>query len=279
MNVAASIADFQAMPRMQRARGAGRIAVGQVAGRTRLRTLFQEGCAKIRLPRPSGAAVEAVLINTSGGLTGGDVVEWQAEAQAESKLSITTQACERIYKSSGGAAEVTSRLRVAAGAHLDWLPQETILFGQSCLKRSLEIELEGDATLTALEAVLIGREAMGEAARDACLSDNWRIRRDGRLVHAEATRLTGAGIERDASSLLAGCNAFATLVSIAPDAEARLEKLRPLLATLPHAGASATGERLVLRFLAPSGIALRRSLQPAIAALSGAGAVPRLWTI
>jgi urease accessory protein len=244
-------------------------------GRTRLGTLYQEGCAKIRLPLTHDASLQAVLINTAGGLTGGDEVRWEAEAAPGARLVLTTQACERVYRSLGDDAKVSTRLTVRAGAHLDWLPQETILFEGGRLQRSLDVELEDGASLFALEAVLLGREAMGEAARNARLSDNWRIRRHGRLLHAEATRLSAAPLERDGLPLLDGKAAFATLLYVGADAERKLETARPLLGR--DAGASLVGERLVVRALAASGLALRNTIAPIIAALSGAGTLPRLW--
>ena len=265
--------------KLQRARGAGRLGMKLRGGRTVLETLFQEGCCKIRLPKTHGPAIEAVLINTSGGLTGGDAVEWQARAAAGTKLVLTTQACERAYRSTGENARVATSLKVGTGAHVDWLPQETILFEGSRLERRLDVELEEGATFTAVEAVLLGREAMGEAARTAWLKDSWRVFRAGKLVHAEASRLTGEDGEREGLSLLAGHNAFATVLAITPDTEEKLEKLRAMLGSSPHAAASAVGGRLMLRVLAPSGLALRRILAPAITLLSGAGALPRLWNI
>ena len=172
---------------------------------------------------------------------------------------------------------VENRLVAGEGAHIDWLPQETILFEHGRLDRRLDVELGDGATLTAVEAVLLGREAMGEAARNAHLCDNWRIRRNGRLIHAEATALSADPAERDGLSLLAGALAFATVLHIAPNAERRLEAVRALLP--PTGGASVIGERLTVRLLAESGIALRRSLSPIIALLSDAGAIPRLWSM
>jgi len=264
---------------MQRARGTGRLEAKLREGCTRLERLYQEGCCKIRLPRSHGEAMEAVLINTSGGLTGGDRIDWKADALAGSKLVMTTQACERIYRSTGDDARVSTALRVGPGAHIDWLPQETILFEESRLHRSLRVDLEENATFTAVEAVLLGREAMGEAARKAHLRDRWRIYRDGKLVHAEETRLAGEEFEREGISLLAGNNAFATILAIGPNAEEKLTALRSILGPSVHAAASAIGERLVLRVVAPSGLMLRRTIIPAIALLSGAGALPRLWSI
>mgnify|MGYP001355594220 CR=1 FL=1 len=265
-------------PRLQRASGIGRISVGTRGGRTVLATLYQEGCAKIRLPNTHSPAVEAVLINTAGGLTGGDRLAWQVEAAPDARLALTTQACERVYRTTGPTARVETRLSAGAGAHLDWLPQETILFEDSVLDRRIEIDLAEGASLTAVEAILLGRDAMGEEARHARLSDNWRIRREGRLVHAEATRLSGhPALERDAPSLLAGMRAFASLVHIAPNAERRLSAIRACFSGDPRVAASAEGERLVIRAMAQSGLALRRIIVPIVADLSGAGSLPRLW--
>jgi urease accessory protein len=266
---------LNAPSRLQRARGEGRIATQLLDGRTRLKTFYQEGAAKIRLPHTHDDSLQAVLINTAGGLCGGDDIRWTADAAPGARLVLTSQACERVYRSTGEDARLTSRLTVAAGARLDWLPQETILYEGGRLNRTLEVDLAGDATFCAVEAVILGREAMGEAARGACLRDRWRIRRDGRLVHAEATTLSADPTGRDSLSLLAGARAFATILYVGADAERRLDPVRALLAG--HSGASVIGERLVVRATAGSGLALRRMNAPIVATLSTAGALPRLW--
>ena len=265
---------------LQRARGVGGITTAQRDGGTRLRTLYQDGCAKIRLPNTHSPALEAVLINTAGGLTGGDHMQWSAEVAAAGRMVLTTQACERIYRSIGGPAKVTTQLKVGEGAHLDWLPQETILFAGSQLERRIEIDLAPGSSLTAVEAFLLGRDAMGETAMDARLGDQWRIRLGGRLIHAEATRLHGTTSERNGLSLLAGCRAFATILHVAPTAEgcaATMERLRPLLPQDRRVAASATGQRLVIRALAQTGLALRQLIVPLLSELAGANALPRLW--
>ena len=265
---------------LQRARGVGGVASLQRDGATRLATLYQDGCAKIRLPHTHSPAMEAVLINTAGGLTGDDHMQWSATVAPGGRMVLTTQACERIYRSIGGPARVETSLAIGAHAHLDWLPQETILFAASHLDRRIEIDLAEGASLTAVEAVLLGRDAMGEAALDACLRDNWRIRRNGRLIHAEATRLDGTSAERDGLSLLSGQRAFATIVHIAPSADqcaATLARLRAMLPTDSRIAASANCERLVVRALAHTGLALRRLIVPLLSELSGAGTLPRLW--
>ena len=271
---------FLPRPVLQRARGIARIGTKQRDGKTCLDTLFQEGCGKIRLPRTHSSALEAVFINTAGGITGGDHLQWTADIAPQGRLVVTTQACERSYRSTGDTAHVETTLHVGAGAHLDWLPQETILFEASKLDRRLTVHLDEGATLTAIEAVLLGRDAMGEEARDAQFSDNWRIYRQNRLIHAEATRLTGDGSGRDGLSLLAGNRAFASILHVAasPDmAERQLERVRRLQKSDGLIAASATGERLVIRAMARTGLALRKLLVPTLIELTGAGSLPRLW--
>ncbi|RYE46760.1 MAG: urease accessory protein UreD, partial [Hyphomicrobiales bacterium] len=140
---------------LQRARGVARIGTKQRDGKTCIDTLFQEGCGKIRLPRTHSSALEAVFINTAGGITGGDHLQWGADVAPYGRLVITTQACERSYRSTGDTAHVEADIHVGAGAHLDWLPQETILFEASMLDRRLTVRLDEGATLTAIEAVLL----------------------------------------------------------------------------------------------------------------------------
>ncbi len=262
---------------LQRARGEGRVVAAVRDGKTEIQSLYQEGCAKLRLPHTHSDALQAVLMNTAGGLTGGDHVRWTAEAGPGAKLVLTTPACERLYRSIGGNARVTNRLVAHRRAHIDWLPQETILFEGSRLDRRLDVDLLDDATLTVVEAVLIGRRAMGETAPNTRLRDNWRIRRNGRLVHAEASVLSGDPAERSGLSLLDGASAFATILHVAADAERKLDTVRALLPDT--AGASVIDDRLTVRLLGRDGLSLRRSLAPIIALLSSAGSIPRLWAL
>lgn len=267
------------LPRHQRARGDGRIVTLVRDGGTHLSELYQEGCAKIRLPHTHDLSLQAVLINTTGGLTGGDDVRWSAIAAPDARLTLTTQACERVYRTNGPAARLSTSLTVGAGAHLDWLPQETILFEDSWLERQLDVDLAPDASFTAVEPVLLGRTAMLEDARRARLTDRWRIRRGGRLIHAEAGRLDGAALARDGISTLAGARAFATLLHIGPRAAQLAEHVRRLLPPEAPAGLSVIGDRLVVRVLADSGLALRRLIVPILGVLSGVGTLPRMWSI
>ncbi len=177
--------------------------------------------AKVRTPRIYGHdALEAVLINTAGGLTGGDRVTVEITAGAGSDGVFTTQAAEKLYRSSGGQAVVRTRLRVAGGARIAWLPQETILFDRSALDRMLEVDLDTGATLLAIEPMVFGRTAMGERIDHLDLTDRWRIRIDNRLVFAENGRLAGAaGAALRSPGLGGGAHGFALGLYVGPDPE------------------------------------------------------------
>jgi urease accessory protein len=264
---------------LQRAQGEGRIEVSGEGGRTRLRRLYQDGCGKILLPVDRAArSLEAVAINTSGGLTGGDRMAWRAAAKAGASLTMTTQACEKVYRARDGHAAVSVEMDVGPGARIDWLPQETILFDGAALCRTLEADLAGDAALLVVEAVVLGRTAMGETVRRGSLRDRWRIRRDGKLVFADDLRFDGPITEVAARPpTLAGGKAFASLLLLAEDAERFLGPLRAAIG--PSGGASAFDGKLFARIVAPDGLALRRALLPAIAALRDGAPAPRVWRL
>lgn len=263
----------------QRTKGAARLVSKSAGGRTRLDVFYQEGAAKIRIPESYDGRMEAVLINTSGGLTGGDRIAWEIEAGAGSHVTVTTQACERVYRSSGGHAEVATVLKVGRDAALHWLPQETILFNQGALRRTLDVDLHETAEFIGLEAVLLGRKAMGEIVATGLFRDRWRIRKEGALLHAEDVCLSGdirALMEK--SPALGGNCAFATLLYCGSRGEVLLSRLRDLLGER-MAGASHWNGKLLIRLVAPEGFDLRKMLIPAISLLRNGDPPPKVWNL
>ncbi len=258
---------------MQRAKGGAEVGFAERG----LIHLYQRGCAKVLLPKTFQPVPEAVFINTSGGVTGGDQVEYSASVQEGSALTVTTQAAERIYRTSFGEANITNTLTLGANSHLAWLPQETILFEGSALKRQLNVEMEETATLLALETLVLGRRAMGETLEQSQLSDQWRIRRNGRLIYADALRFSEPEFETQSGATLNGHRALATLVYVAPDAEGRVSNVRSLLDFEGvEAAASAWNGLLVVRFLAPDAQPLRKALISFLTEFRG-GDLPRVW--
>ncbi len=270
--------------RLERAAGRLELAVGLRDGASRLLLHREEGSAKARFPRQApGGPLEAVLVNTAGGLAGGDRLDQRLTVRPGAALLAVGQAAEKVYRSIGPDAVVRTRLEVGAGGTLLWLPQETILFDGGRLDRALEAELAGEARLLLVEAVVLGRRARGERVHTGRLLERRTIRIDGRLVWYEPFRLDGP-IEAlaDRPALLGGARAFATLLALGPGVEALVEPLRARLeGTSVRAAAGFRPPCLVARLLAPDGFELRRALAPAVALLGGALAgraeLPRVW--
>jgi urease accessory protein len=260
-----------------RAEGRSRVSARLRDGRSVLGALYEQGSAKVRLPRVEGPALHAVLLNTAGGLTGGDRFAVEAEVAAGARLVLATQTAERAYRAQPGeTALVTNRLRLGPGATLEWLAQETILFDACALARSLEIDMAADARLLVVEPLVLGRAAMGETVRTAEFRDSVTLRREGRLVYADRLRLWGdvAATTRGAAAF-GGARACATLIYAAPDAESRLDGLRALLPQ-GSAGASAFDGAISARILSPDGYDLRRTLMAALRGFRDLP-LPRVW--
>jgi urease accessory protein len=267
---------------MQRAHGVGRLGFALRDGRTAVMTCYQEAGLRIRMPRVEpGAPLEAVVINTAGGITGGDRFTLDITAGEGTCAVVTSQAAEKVYRSSGDVGRFATTIHVGEQASLAWLPQEAILFDGSALDRDLSISLADTATVLAVESVVFGRLARGESVLTGRLFDRWRIRRGGRLVYAEGLRFDGAVASRlDAKACANGAIAAASLVLLAPDAEARGVAVRERTDALcdrgVEAGVSGFDGMLSIRLLAQDPFALRTGLVDILEHLHGA--LPRVWS-
>ncbi len=264
-------------PQLQRARGEITLSVQASPRGTVLDNLRQSGSLKALFPRTNSPALEAVLVNTAGGITGGDRFAVRADTAADTVLTLTSQTAERAYCAQGGqVGRLQTRIRIGAGAHVSWLPQETILFQGSALARTLRVDMQAGASFLMVEPLVFGRTAMGEVLTDAQFSDRIEIVRAGTVAYLDAITLRGniaARLVRPA--LGGGAGAMASLVYIAPDAPALLPPLRGLLGAT--AGASLLGEdMIVLRCLAQDSYLLRQTLIPALALLTKDN-IPRCW--
>jgi urease accessory protein len=259
-----------AIARLLDQRSIGRVHVRME--RDGIAVMREEGSAKCRMPRGTH---EAILINTSGGLAGGDTVHIKAEAGPGAKLTLTSQAAERIYRTLGPAADVRVTLSAAKDSTLLWLPQESIFFENSALTRSLDVDLQEGVTFLGLEPMVFGRTEMGECINHVSVVDRWNIKRDGKLLHAEAFRL---GPNWPASQASFGDHrAAATLLLVSPEAELLLDKVRQVLG--PNDGASAWNGKLVARLLAKDGFHLRKTLIQVLIACVGKESSPKCWTL
>ncbi|MCV3206471.1 urease accessory protein UreD [Mesorhizobium sp. YC-39] len=274
--------DQTSVPPAQRVAGMARLACDRNSDRTRLRRLYQDGSAKIRMPAVSADPLEAVLINTAGGLTGGDRLGWEIDVGTGASATITTQACEKVYRAESGRAEVRVRLSVGEHGRIAWLPQETIIFDRSAFARRLDVELAANAEALFLEATVFGRLAMGERAAQGSFHDRWRVSQDGVLVHAEDFRIgpdIAATLGR--SAVAGGAIAMATLLMVSPRAEALLDPARQIIGAEGDASVWSMKKsgKLLARLFAADGYQLRKRLVPLVELLNGRAGLPKLWSL
>jgi urease accessory protein len=265
-----------------RARGEARAVFSRIGAATKPARVFEAGGLRLRFPNAVGPC-EGVLVNTGGGMAGGDRADIELALGEGADVVATTQSAEKIYRAEDEAAEVETRLTLGAGSRLSWLPQETILFDRAGLERRLDADVAPDATLFAIESVVFGRLASGEIEIAARFRDRWRIRRGGKLVFAEELRIDNAAAALKRPAVGAGARAIASFLLMAPDAEAALEKIRAAFEESAEgedspleAGASLLDGFVIARALSRDPVRLRRCIIAVMMALRGSAA-PRVW--
>jgi urease accessory protein len=271
---------------LQRADGCGRVVLSGSENGTRIEDIFERSPIRIMFPRTGHCAVEeAVIINTAGGIAGGDRLECSIATLPGASITVTSQAAEKVYRALDNPARVATRLKVRESARLAWLPQETIVFDGARIHRTTEIELLSGAELLALEWLVLGRSAHGEVVVRGSVLDGWRVKKDGRLIWADSFRISDeifAHLNRKA--LLSNFNSMATLVYFGPDLNRRLELLREILSALAcECAVTLVSGLIVARFAAKQSsdlkLALRSFLQQFEPELSsGPFRVPKMWS-
>ncbi|HZR89295.1 MAG TPA: urease accessory protein UreD [Bradyrhizobium sp.] len=260
-----------------RARGAVAFDVHARDGVTRRGKLHESGSLRVRFPSPEAEGLSAVFVNTAGGVAGGDRFDVDITAGEDTALTLTTAAAEKIYRATDRPAELAISLRLASGAKLAWLPQETILFDRAKVSRRIDIDVAGGASLLLCEMVVFGRTAMGERMMQGSFVDRWRVRLGGKLVYAETVRLEGDIGDRLAQPAIGkGAAAIATAL-IVPGEQALVERIREAVENFGgEVGISAWNGFAMARFCAQDAARLRADI---VAVLSRAGGppLPRLW--
>ncbi len=263
-----------------RAVGRVELAVAAACGGSRRRRVHEAGALRVRFPHgASRGALDAVIVNSAGGMTGGDRFEIDVAVGAGARLAVTTAAAEKIYRSLGPDAVIGARLDIGGGGALAWLPQETILFDRARLRRTIDVNLAGDASLILVEAVVFGRSAMGEAVTTGHFFDRWRVRVNGALVFAETIRLGEAVAPRLARRAVAGAGAGVATASVLklPGDDAGVAAVRAMTKSFAgEVGVSAWNGLVLARLISADSAALHRDLVGVLTAL-GASPLPRLW--
>jgi urease accessory protein len=271
---------------LQRASGVARVVLNGSKNGTRIADIYQKFPTRVIFPKiGDGTMKEAVLINAAGGIAGGDRLEIEVIALNNASVAVTSQAAEKVYRALDQPARVATKLKACATSKLAWLPQETIVFNQARIRRQTEIDVSSGAELMALEWMVLGRAAHGEEVISGHISDNWRVKRDGRLIWADGFYVADevfAQLHRKA--LLSNCKAVGTFIYFGSDLDARLQVLREIAASLEcQCAATVVGALIVIRFAAITCSDLRRGLRRLLDQFSrelgpGPFGIPKMWS-
>ena len=271
---------------LQRAEGICRIAVDGAANGTRIMDLYQKSAIRILFSRTGEDRLqEAVLVNTSGGVAGGDSLESTVTALSRASIAVTTQAAERIYRALDQPARISTQLNVGSGAKLAWLPQETIIFNHARLCRRTEIEISPGSELLALESLVLGRAARGERLSGGAITDAWQVSKNGRLQWRDTFRLTDDVFSHlSRKALLWDSTALATLIYSGPDLAERLQLIRAQSVSFDcQCGSTLVGGMVVARLAARSSFELKAALRSLLQGFGtgktpGPFRVPKMWS-
>jgi urease accessory protein len=271
---------------LQRSEGFARLVLAGSAHGTRIVDVFQRSPIRIMFPGIRGAPVEeAVVVNTAGGIAGGDRLESAVTLLANASLSVTSQAAERVYRALSAPALIDTRLKIGDAAKLAWLPQETIVFNGARMRRNTEIEISAGAELLALEWLVLGRAAHGEEVVGGEIIDGWQVKMGDRLIWADRFRAVDEVFPRLRSrALLADFRAIGTLVYFGPDAQARVQLMRDLASQLQcHCVTTMVSGLMIARLAARAAAELKAGLREILLQFGrmraqGPFRIPKMWS-
>lgn len=186
------------------------------AGTTRLteRTHFGPLRVQKALYPEGGAVCHAIVVHPPGGVVGGDQLAITARVGPAAHAFLTTPGAAKWYKANGKVSRQEVHLHAAAGASIEWLPQESIFFDHAHVALEHTVTLAADASYIGCEILCLGRRASGESFDSGVITQRTQIRRDGQLIWWEQGVLAG-GSEMMRSPLgLHGHSVCATLIAV-----------------------------------------------------------------
>lgn len=264
--------------KLQRMRGKASLQTCFKNSRSVLKDLYQSGSAKFRFPHCDDNCFEAVMINSAGGSTGGDHLDWSIKIDQNAQATITSQAYEKIYRSNNNdPAYINIHLDIAQNASLLWLPQETIFYNQASLNRNIEVNITSTSKILMVETIIFGRKLMKEEVTSGYFNDRWIIKRDDKIYHAESTHLNDNFLYQMKQTIGFNQNCvISTIIFINPDCHLYEDKANEII---DKQGAISTWNgKLIARLIDNDPYMLRKKIIALIKLFSNGNGVPKIWS-
>jgi urease accessory protein len=140
---------------------------------------------------PSGETL-AHVHNLSGGILDSDALHIDMDLDAGAQAQVTSTGATRIYRSRSPEACASQQMhvRIAAGAYLEYLPDQLIPFAGSRFDQVAHIEIERGGSLIWWDRMAPGREASDEIFQFESLTSRFELIADGQPVATERWTLT-----------------------------------------------------------------------------------------
>ena len=221
-----------------------------------------------------GEPATIAQVNVAGGLAGGDSAEFSLTLEDGASATLAAAAAEKIYRSLGPETRIDARVTLGAGARLEWLPQEVILFEGARLRRRQDFTIGAGAELLLAEMLVFGRAARGEVFSTGAVFDSWRLRGPAGLLWADALAMAAADLPHP--HRFGGAEAMATVLLATAGAAAHRDALRAVMpCTLLRPGlllGRALGGASAVRAMVSAAVPVLRA-----AAFGLPARLPRLW--
>jgi urease accessory protein len=252
-------------------------------GKTRLARRAHVGPLQVQRPfyPDASGACHVYVLHPPGGIVGGDSLVVEASTDSGAEALITTPAATKFYRSAGPTAHQSVRLRIARDSTLEWLPQETIVFGGARAESAVRADVEPGGRFVGWDVTCLGRPVSNDGFETGFYAPRFEVYEGGVPVFVERTRIEADSAVRRARFGLAGAPVFGTLVALGA-AEGLAERLRSVLPEDGGFAVTAKSRVVVCRYLgsrvqdAKEGFT--RAWQELRAALGSApSASPRIW--
>ncbi|MCZ9309505.1 urease accessory protein UreD [Corynebacterium uberis] len=125
---------------------------------------FHEGALRVLRPHylDESGQVSYTLVNPGGGYLGGDSYLVDVEVADGAAALLTTQSATKVYRTPQGPARQHTRLRLRAGARLEYVPDQLIVYRDGAYRQTTEVLMAPDASLVTSEIITPGWSPTGE---------------------------------------------------------------------------------------------------------------------
>jgi urease accessory protein len=227
--------------------------------KTLLSRSYSQAPLKIQRPfYPEGDLCHSVMLHTAGGIVGGDRLSVQTHLHPHAQALVTTAAAAKVYDSNSKPAHQTTILTLEAGAYLEWLPQETILFNGALYHQTLRVNLGSEAVWLGWDVTRLGRTARGEQFATGKWRSHTEVWQGDRLLWVDRQGISGGSEMLSSPHGLADGSVIGSLAlvgrSVPPDLveQARLlwqrQPSKPAQSLLPETGVTRLSAGLLCRY-------------------------------